>query len=211
MYMLTTRPPPIWSNSYDKGSDNIINPYNNWDYREIQKPVADDANRKRSKLNFVLPSPSRTWALIRKNVTQTFRNFGMFLFIFLLPAAQSIVFCIGIGHEPIQLKLAVINDELIDPISQQHSLPCSYLTDCTYSMFSCRFLRFLDNHTIVQVPFTNVQEAMEAARQNLVWGVVHFPQNFTDELVVRQSDGKFADFATIIGSQVNVSLDWSSK
>ena len=52
---------------------------------------------------------------------------------------------------------------------------------------------------------------MEAARQGIVWGVVHFPQNFTDELVVRQSDGKFVDFDTIIGSQVNVSLDWSSK
>ena len=62
-----------------------------------------------------------------------------------------------------------------------------------------------------QVPYTNLEKAMEAARQGLVWGVVHFPQNFTDELVVRQSDGKHTDFETIIGSQVNVSLDWSSK
>ena len=127
---------------------NVNSPYP-WDYRRRK----DDSRKKRasSTFNFSLPSPSRTWALIRKNVTQTFRNFGMFLFIFLLPAAQSIVFCVGIGHEPTQLKLAVINDELIDPISQQHTLPCRYLTDCTYSMFSCRFLRFLDNETIQQV------------------------------------------------------------
>jgi len=117
-----------------------------WDYR---KSIA--VKKSSSTFKFSLPSPARTWALIRKNVTQTFRNFGMFLFIFLLPAAQSIVFCVGIGHDPHSLPLAVINDELIDPVSQQHTLPCQYLTDCTYSMFSCRLLRYLDNETIVQV------------------------------------------------------------
>ena len=124
-----------------------------WDYRksiEVKKRPSSSTSK------FSLPSPARTWALIRKNVTQTFRNFGMFLFIFLLPAAQSIVFCVGIGHEPHELKLAVINDELIDPVSQQHTLPCQYLTDCTYSMFSCRLLRYLDNETIVQVSYSSI-------------------------------------------------------
>ena len=71
----------------------------------------------------------------------------MFLFIFLLPALQAIIFCLAIGHEPTLLKMAIVNDEL-DP---SQGRICNYTTDCTYSMFSCRYLRFLDNDTIIQV------------------------------------------------------------
>lgn len=71
----------------------------------------------------------------------------MFLFIFLLPALQAIIFCLAIGHDPTLLKMAIVNDEL-DP---SQGRICNYTTDCTYSMFSCRYLRFLDNQTIIQV------------------------------------------------------------
>lgn len=71
----------------------------------------------------------------------------MFLFIFLLPAAQAILFCLAIGRDPTFLKMAIVNDEL-DP---SQGRVCNYTTDCTYSMFSCRYLRFIDNTTVVQV------------------------------------------------------------
>ena len=61
------------------------------------------------------------------------------------------------------------------------------------------------------MPFSNYSEAIEATRNGEVWGVIHFGQNFTDELVVRQSDGNDADNETIIGSRISISLDWSSK
>ena len=73
----------------------------------------------------------------------------MFLFIFLLPAAQAILFCLAIGRDPSFLKMAIVNDEL-DP---SQGRICNYTTDCTYSMFSCRYLRFIDNTTIVQVSY----------------------------------------------------------
>ena len=70
----------------------------------------------------------------------------MFLFIFLLPAAQAILFCLAIGRDPTFLKLAVVNDEL-DP---SEGRVCNYTEECAYSMLSCRFLRHIDNSTIVQ-------------------------------------------------------------
>jgi hypothetical protein len=70
----------------------------------------------------------------------------MFLFIFLLPAAQVILFCLAIGRDPTDLKLAVVNDEL-DPSAGR---VCNYTEECVYSMLSCRFLRFIDNATVVQ-------------------------------------------------------------
>ena len=78
-----------------------------------------------------------------------FYAFRMFLFIFLLPAAQAILFCLAIGRDPSFLKMAIVNDEL-DP---SQGRVCNYTTDCTYSMFSCRYLRFIDNTTIVQVSY----------------------------------------------------------
>ena len=71
----------------------------------------------------------------------------MFLFIFLLPAAQAILFCLAIGRDPTFLKMAVVNEELNDATGDV----CNYISNCTYSMFSCRYLRHLDNSTIVQV------------------------------------------------------------
>jgi hypothetical protein len=43
-----------------------------------------------------------------------------------------------------------------------------------------------------------------------VWGVVHFGRNFTDEKMVRQSDGSAASNETIIGSRIGVTMDFSS-
>lgn len=52
---------------------------------------------------------------------------------------------------------------------------------------------------------------MEAAKRGDVWGVVHLGQNFTDEIMVRQADGSASSNETIIGSQIGVSMDYSSK
>ncbi|EFX84768.1 ABC protein, subfamily ABCH [Daphnia pulex] len=167
----------------------------------------------------VLPSANRLSALIRKNGLQMFRNIGMLLFIFLIPAIQVILSCLSLGGDPSYLKLAIVNDEL-DP--SQNRI-CNYTTTCTYSMFSCRYLRFIDNTT---VPFESVSEALPL-RKNLIklyeksyggrgekWESVGrgpFPQNFTDELVVRRADGKFADKETILASRIAITLDSSSQ
>ncbi|XP_046464439.1 ABC transporter G family member 20-like [Daphnia pulex] len=166
--------------------------------------------RKRPKLicsKSVLPSSNRLNALIQKNFLQMFRNIGMLFFIFLIPAIQVILSCLSLGGDPSYLKLAIVNDEL-DP-SQDRI--CNYTTTCTYSMFSCRYLRFIDNTTVIQVPFQSVSEALDAVKRGKVWGVVHFPQNFTDELVVRRADGKFADKETILASRIAITLDSSSQ
>ncbi|XP_046646482.1 ABC transporter G family member 20-like isoform X3 [Daphnia pulicaria] len=163
--------------------------------------------RRSGTFKLAIPSWHRSSALIRKNFMQTFRNIGMFLFIFLLPAAQAILFCLAIGRDPSFLKMAIVNDEL-DP---SQGRICNYTTDCSYSMFSCRYLRFIDNTTIVQVPFKSLSDAIDATKRGEVWGVVHFGQNFTDELVVRQADGNHADNETILASRIAITLDWSNQ
>lgn len=79
-----------------------------------------------------------------RNFTFLYR---MLFFIFLIPAIQVILSCLSLGGDPSFLKLAIVNDEL-DP---SQGRICNYTTTCTYSMFSCRYLRFIDNTTVIQV------------------------------------------------------------
>lgn len=52
---------------------------------------------------------------------------------------------------------------------------------------------------------------MLAAERGQVWGVIRFRANFTDQFVLRENDGNGVDLQTVIGSEIGVSLDWSSK
>ncbi|EFX71377.1 ABC protein, subfamily ABCH [Daphnia pulex] len=146
-------------------------------------------------------------ALIRKNFLITLRNIGMFAFVFLMPGLQSTLFCLAIGRDPTGLKMAVVNEELDPSVGRV----CNYTTDCTYSMFSCRYLRFLDNTTIVQIPYQSLSDALDATLQGTVWGVIHFGHNFTEELLERQIDGNAVDKETIQASRIGITLDWSNE
>ena len=154
----------------------------------------------------------------------------MFLFIFLLPAFQAVLFCAAIGRDPTSLKMAIVNDEL--DLSQGRI--CNYTTDCVQTMLSCRYLRFIDNTTITQVrlifpnllaqtkyfnnnrfvlkvPYQSLSDAMDATRNGHVWGVVHFRQNFTDDLLARHYNGVSVSKQTIADSQIGVTMDFSSE
>jgi hypothetical protein len=64
----------------------------------------------------------------------------------LLPALQAALFNVTLGHEPMGLKMAVVNEEIDSSLGRV----CNYTTDCAYSMLSCRYLRYINNN-IIQV------------------------------------------------------------
>jgi hypothetical protein len=66
--------------------------------------------------------------------------------LYFLPAFQATVFNVTLGHEPTGLKMAIVNDEL----NPSQGRFCNYSTDCSYSMLSCRYLRYIKNN-IIQV------------------------------------------------------------
>ncbi|EFX70380.1 ABC protein, subfamily ABCH [Daphnia pulex] len=164
--------------------------------------------RNKSSRNFptVLPSLHRLGALIRKNFLLTFRNFGIFIFIYFMPAFQAIVFNVTLGHEPTGLKMAIVNEE----INPNQGRICNYSTDCSYSMLSCRFLRYIKDN-IVQVPYESMSNALEAGKNGHVWGVIHFGHNFTEEFEIRQSIGDSANIDNILRSQIGINVDSSNQ
>ena len=62
---------------------------------------------------FTLDFPKFTilLALISKNLTKMVRNFTGLFFIFLLPAIQTILYCVAIGNDPESLPIGIVNNE----------------------------------------------------------------------------------------------------
>lgn len=68
------------------------------------------------------------------------------LFIFALPVMQVILFCLAIGRDPTGLKLAIVNHEM-----DFSTKDCPVYNNCSFSHLSCRYLKFLDNETMIKV------------------------------------------------------------
>ncbi|KAI9558715.1 ABC protein [Daphnia sinensis] len=186
---------------------NVVNGTAN--YKGSDKSTGN-ANMVRQKMcrNQIVPMPSlhRLDALVRKNYLISFRNIGIFLFIYFLPAFQATIFNVTLGHEPKNLKMAIVNDE----VNSRQGQICNYTTDCSYSMLSCRYLRYV-NKKIIQVPFENISDALEAGKNGHVWGVVHFGHNFTEEFELRQMEGDSATMENIMRSRISVNMDSSNQ
>lgn len=68
--------------------------------------------------------------------------FRIMLFIIGLPVSQIVLFCVTIGHDPIGLNIAIVNYEL--PPSEMLK-PCKLnVTDCSSTLWSCKYLTYLD-------------------------------------------------------------------
>ncbi|XP_032783716.2 ABC transporter G family member 20 [Daphnia magna] len=174
---------------------------------EINSVVTEHPSSGKSPC-FKIPqlSAHRIGALIRKNYVLSFRNIGLLLFTYFLPALQAFLSNVTLGHEPTGLRMAIVNDEL----DVNQGRVCNYTMDCVYSMLSCRYLRHLKDN-IIQVEYKNVSDALEAGRKGQVWGVVHFGWNFSKEFEMRDSGGDALQLTNISGSQIGINMDSSNQ
>ncbi|XP_077287586.1 ABC transporter oskyddad [Arctopsyche grandis] len=148
-------------------------------------------------------------ALVWKNLLAILRNVGIMLFIIGLPVSQIVLFCVTIGHDPIGLNIAIVNYEL--PPSEMLK-PCKLnITDCTSTLWSCKYLNFLDERKGNLVPYLSREEAMTAARKGNTWAVVVFPHNFSRALESRLELLRDAEEDVIDASIVEVHMDVSNK
>ncbi|XP_070491613.1 ABC transporter G family member 20-like [Chironomus tepperi] len=148
-------------------------------------------------------------ALVWKNFLWMWRNFGVMAFIIGLPVAQTILFCLAVGHDPEGLPLAVVNNEMSDKhLAQQE---CPIYEGCNYTMLSCRYLDFLRNRSIEVKFYGNDEEAIEVVRHGKAWGTISFAHNYTDSLVERTDFGHNVESYIIDGADVNVHLDMSNQ
>ncbi|KAL4706952.1 hypothetical protein ACJJTC_005221, partial [Scirpophaga incertulas] len=125
-------------------------------------------------------------ALIQKNFLRMWRNIGVMLFIFVLPVMQVILFCLAIGRDPTDLKLAVVNADVAYADGE-----CPFNASCSMKNLSCRYLSHLaaQAHTR-QAHYGSVAQARAAVAAGHAWGVLYFNENYTDSLVARLALGE---------------------
>ncbi|KAJ8034677.1 ABC transporter G family member 20 [Holothuria leucospilota] len=139
------------------------------------------------------PSFLNLWALIVKDLIKMVRTPGALAFQFLIPAIEICLFCLCVGVDPKNLRIAVVNEDVT--LFRNESL-------------SNRYLSYLNNVTIIQVPADNYSVALENAQNGDYWGVMHFKESYSKDLSRR-----FLPFvlnATLEGSKIDVRLDESN-
>ncbi|XP_011307965.1 ABC transporter G family member 20 isoform X1 [Fopius arisanus] len=153
-----------------------------------------------------ITSTGKIKALLQKNFLRMWRNVGVMLFIFALPVMQVILFCLAIGRDPTGLKLAIVNHEM-----DWDSKYCPVYSNCTFTHLSCRYLKFLDNDTMITEHFRTKEDALHAVERGKAWGTLYFTENFTDALSARMILGRDADEETLEQSEIKVWLDMSNQ
>lgn len=148
-------------------------------------------------------------ALLQKNFLRMWRNVGVMLFIFALPVMQVILFCLAIGRDPTDLKLAIVNHEM--NFYNQSYQDCPIAQGCSLQNLSCRYLHHLRNDTILKQYYPDSASAIDAVKVGDAWGAMYFTENFTDALVARMALGKEADEETLDQSEIRVWLDMSNQ
>ncbi|XP_069115666.1 ABC transporter G family member 20-like isoform X2 [Argopecten irradians] len=155
-------------------------------------PIDEQISIKAASCNCGLPSGKNIYAQFLKNLTLMKRNIGFLLFEFILPSIQIILFCICIGGDPYNLKVAIFNNE-------------------TTGGFSNMFLQNLDNNTIDKVMFSDLNSARHCVEKGEAWGLMTIGQNFTMDLITRFSNATDVSNQTLDGSTIKLYLDMTNQ
>ncbi|TGZ50118.1 ABC transporter G family member 20 [Temnothorax longispinosus] len=147
-------------------------------------------------------------ALLAKNGVQFFRYYTGLIFAIIFPILQVAVFLGGIGQDPKDLKIGVVNDEAsnCDYGSNLGNIWNDEIT-CHFGNLSCRFLHNFDDSIAIKKYYDNVLEASHDVQNGELIGIIHFSQNFSEALQIRVEISNFAKDSDLLASQIQVFLD----
>lgn len=157
---------------------------------------------------------SRFLAQLWKNALWTQRNIPILLFILLLPAIQSFLFCCTFGKDPEHLQIGLVSDEFtaVNKACDDLILNVTYseMLECNVPVsFTCQFFQQLQTKMDV-VFYHNLEEAKTAASKNEIWGVMYMNKNFSNAVEERLSEGLHTQDISVDESLISVWLDMSN-
>ncbi|XP_050310150.1 ABC transporter G family member 20 [Anthonomus grandis grandis] len=130
--------------------------------------------------------PSHMKALIWKNFLWMWRNIPVMAFIVGLPVAQMVLFCLSVGHDPKNIAVSVVNNEINYPMER-----CQYKPGCNATYLSCNFLDYVvHNYSIILKYYATEGEARRTVEKGHSWAMMVVPYNFSDALRSRIENGK---------------------
>lgn len=164
----------------------------------------------RAKLAYKVSASRRFKALIGKNAIQFIRFYSGIIFAVIFPLLETASFFIGVGGDPRDLKIGIINREAGN---------CDYGNNigniwydeenftCHFSNLSCRFLYEYGDSIAEQEFYDDMSDATHDVRDGELVGVMYFHHNFSEALQRRIADITNAKTKDIISSEIDVFLD----
>lgn len=141
--------------------------------------------------NIANSSSRRTKAVFSKNISRLTRNVPLLLIQVLLPAIHAALFCICVGREPFDLKIAIINKETEGSLAKE-------------------FLDFISTKTVRKVDYSETDEAVKDITQGKVWAAISLHDEFSDCLFERLQLGIAVDEEVIDCSTIKIDMDMSN-
>ncbi|XP_023938572.1 ABC transporter G family member 23 [Bicyclus anynana] len=140
-------------------------------------------------------------AVLIKSIQQFSRHPGGLIFSILFPIVQVVAFFSAIGHDPRDLHVAVVNHEAaMSPLGIDicRNKSITYVAQredetCEQYMLSCWFLEEMEKRKLFTIMYNTTAEAKHAVAKRKVYGALRFPQNFSDALALRVTEGHAED------------------
>lgn len=146
-------------------------------------------------------------AQVMKNLFQIRRNVEITAFMFILPIVICLFFNMAIGHDPTNLTLAFVNDEIYSCTNATYK-GCA-LTDTIYS--SCQVLEELRRKSFILQQYNSSEDAQLGMYHNEVWGAIYFAPNYTQSVVERINKGQHAKASALDYGALSFWIDRSDK
>ncbi|KYN03411.1 PREDICTED: ABC transporter G family member 23-like [Cyphomyrmex costatus] len=146
-------------------------------------------------------------ALLTKNGIQFLLCYEVLVFAIVFPIIEIGSFIFGIGGDPKNLKIGVVNDE-VDNCNFDSNIGNVWSDEitCHFSNLSCRFLHNFDNSIATQ-EYYNISEARQAVQNSELNGLLYFSQNFSEAWQIRMEKSFSTKHYDILASQIQVFLD----
>lgn len=144
-------------------------------------------------------------ALIWKNFLWMIRNIPMLVFLVLIPAVVTAFFFICIGHDPMNLPIAVVNYET------NSSMNCDGPMMCNSTQLSCKYLRYLQKRDFVMVHFDSEETAKVSLETGKTYASLVLRHNYSRALSNRIRSWEAARKWNTESSTIYVDPDRTNK
>ncbi|RZF48692.1 hypothetical protein LSTR_LSTR011179 [Laodelphax striatellus] len=156
-----------------------------------------------------LLTPCRVRAQLAKTMYWMQRNLAIMAFLIVLPIVQCVLFNLTIGRDPLNLHLAIVDEELENGLADCDKLP---LHGCYIDLpLSCRYLDLLKQKTIKMIEFEDIESAKHAVVKNDAWGLLYFSTNYSECLMQRLNYSHRATDEALDWSEISIWMDMSNQ
>ncbi|XP_031329878.1 ABC transporter G family member 23-like isoform X2 [Photinus pyralis] len=144
-------------------------------------------------------------ALIWKHFAWFVKNWAMTFVITLLPVFTLFIYCVAIGHNPVDFVVSVANLETGSRNCNASALHCNS------TELGCLFLKELSKQHLIVKLYSTEQEALDSVERGASYASITIKPNYSDAMRARVNDPRRMSASDASASTVDVVRDVTDK